>query len=152
MLVPWILICNTRIRYAVFYRFYGSLFRLTEVSILWFYFTHLVTYYLYIYIYINSASYECNIAARKTLIYLEEYACKQIPLVLCSCSSDISGFALVFYCTGILLQICRKTSCSKFWPKDIHWEQKKVTNWSLITFRGKIFAFIVAFKFVQPGE
>ena len=49
-------------------------------------------------------------------------------------------------------QICRKTSCSKFWPKDIHWEQKKVTNRSLITFRGKIFAFIVVFKFVQPGE
>ena len=22
-------------------------------------------------------------------------------------------------------QICRKTSCSKFWPKDIHWEQRK---------------------------
>ena len=49
-------------------------------------------------------------------------------------------------------QICRKTSCSKFWPKDIHWEQKKVANRSLITFRGKIFAFIVVFKFVQPGE
>ena len=52
--------------------------------------------YIYIYIYINSVSYECNIAARKTLIYLEEYACKQIPLVLCSYSSDISGLALVF--------------------------------------------------------
>ena len=22
-------------------------------------------------------------------------------------------------------QICRKTSCSKFWQKDIQWEQKK---------------------------
>ena len=22
-------------------------------------------------------------------------------------------------------QICRKTSCSKFWPKDIHWEQNR---------------------------
>ena len=22
-------------------------------------------------------------------------------------------------------QICRRTSCSKFWPKDIHWEQKR---------------------------
>ena len=22
-------------------------------------------------------------------------------------------------------QICWKTSCSKFWPKDIHWEQKR---------------------------
>ena len=22
-------------------------------------------------------------------------------------------------------QICQKTSCSKFWPKDIYWEQKK---------------------------
>ena len=29
---------------------------------------------------------------------------------------------------------------------------KIVTNWSLITFKGKIFAFIVVFKFVQPGE
>ena len=53
---------------------------------------------LFIYIYINSVSYERNIAARYTyLVYLEEYACKQIPLVLCSWSSDISGFALVFY-------------------------------------------------------
>ena len=24
-----------------------------------------------------------------------------------------------------VLQICRKMSCSKFWPKDIHWEQKR---------------------------
>ena len=60
-------------------------------------FGDLLFIYIYIYIYINSVSYECNIAARKTLIYLEEYACKQIPLVLCSCSSDISGFALVVY-------------------------------------------------------
>ena len=29
---------------------------------------------------------------------------------------------------------------------------KKVTNWSLTTFKGKISAFIVVFKFVQPGE
>ena len=29
---------------------------------------------------------------------------------------------------------------------------KIVTNWSLITFKGKILAFIVVFKFVQPGE
>ena len=41
-------------------------------------------------------------------------------------------------------QICRKTSCSKFWPKDIHWEQK-ITNWSLTTFKGKISVFIVVF-------
>ena len=26
-------------------------------------------------------------------------------------------------------QICRKTSCSKFWAKDIHWEQKKVMSY-----------------------
>ena len=25
----------------------------------------------------------------------------------------------------LVAQICRKTSCRKFWPKDIHWEQKK---------------------------
>ena len=24
-------------------------------------------------------------------------------------------------------QICRKTSCSKFWPNDTHWEQKRHT-------------------------
>ena len=29
---------------------------------------------------------------------------------------------------------------------------KKVTNWSLTTFKGKISAFIVVFTFVQPGE
>ena len=29
---------------------------------------------------------------------------------------------------------------------------KKVTNWSLTTFKGKISVFIVVFKFVQPGE
>ena len=29
---------------------------------------------------------------------------------------------------------------------------KKVTDWSLTTFKGKISAFIVVFKFVQPGE
>ena len=26
---------------------------------------------------------------------------------------------------GAFRQICRKTSCSKFWPKDIHWEQNR---------------------------
>ena len=29
---------------------------------------------------------------------------------------------------------------------------KRVTNWSLTTFKGKISVFIVVFKFVQPGE
>ena len=29
---------------------------------------------------------------------------------------------------------------------------KKVTDWSLTKFKGKISAFIVVFKFVQPGE
>ena len=29
---------------------------------------------------------------------------------------------------------------------------KKVTNWSLTTFKGKISVFIVVFKFVQPGN
>ena len=29
---------------------------------------------------------------------------------------------------------------------------KKVTNWSLTTFKGKISVLIVVFKFVQPGE
>ena len=29
---------------------------------------------------------------------------------------------------------------------------KKVTDWSLTTFKGKISAFIVVFKFIQPGE
>ena len=29
---------------------------------------------------------------------------------------------------------------------------KKVTKWSLTTFKGKISVFIVVFKFVQPGE
>ena len=29
---------------------------------------------------------------------------------------------------------------------------KKVTNWSLTTFKGMISVFIVVFKFVQPGE
>ena len=29
---------------------------------------------------------------------------------------------------------------------------KKVTNWSLTTFKGKISVFIVVFKFVQPGK
>ena len=29
---------------------------------------------------------------------------------------------------------------------------KKVTNWSLTTFKGKISVFVVVFKFVQPGE
>ena len=28
-------------------------------------------------------------------------------------------------CKLLASQICRKTSCSKFWPKDIHWQQKK---------------------------
>ena len=35
---------------------------------------------------------------------------------------------------------------------DIHWEQKKVTNWSLTTFKGKLSVFTVVFKFVQPRE
>ena len=26
-------------------------------------------------------------------------------------------------------QSCRKTSCSKFWAKDIHWEQKKAMSY-----------------------
>ena len=30
--------------------------------------------------------------------------------------------------------------------------RKRVTNWSLTTFKGKISVFIVVFKFVQPGE
>ena len=42
-------------------------------------------------------------------------------------------------------QICRKTRCSKFWPKDIHWEPKKVTNRSITTFKGKISVFVVVF-------
>ena len=42
------------------------------------------------------------------------------------------------------IEFRRKTSCSKFWPKDIHWEQK-ITNWSLTTFKGKISVFIVVF-------
>ena len=29
---------------------------------------------------------------------------------------------------------------------------KKVTNWSLTTFKGKTSVFIVVFKFVQPGK
>ena len=29
---------------------------------------------------------------------------------------------------------------------------KKVTNWSLTTFKGMISVFIVVFKFVQPGK
>ena len=29
---------------------------------------------------------------------------------------------------------------------------KKVTNWSLTTFKGKIFVLIVILKFVQPGK
>ena len=40
----------------------------------------------------------------------------------------------------------------QIWPKDIHWEQKKVTNWSLSTFKGKISVLMVVLKFVQPGE
>ena len=31
-------------------------------------------------------------------------------------------------------------------------KKKKVTNWSLTTFKGKISLFIVVFKFVQSGE
>ena len=41
----------------------------------------------------------------------------------------------------------------KFWPKDRHsLETKKLTNWSLTTFKGKISLFTVVFKFVQLGE
>ena len=41
--------------------------------------------------------------------------------------------------------IGRKTSCSKFWPRDIHWEQKR--HQLAINKKGKISVFIVVFKF-----
>ena len=44
-------------------------------------------------------------------------------------------------------QICQKTSCSKFWPRDIHWEQKR--HQLAINKKGKISVFIVVFKFVM---
>ena len=44
-------------------------------------------------------------------------------------------------------QICRKTSCSKFWARDILWEQKR--HQLVINKKFKIFVFIVVFKFVM---
>ena len=43
------------------------------------------------------------------------------------------------------------TFVSKFWSKDIHWEQKS-QQLVISNFKGRISAFIVVFKFVQPGE
>ena len=54
-------------------------------------------------------------------------------------------------------QVARFANLSKDQLQQIlaerHWPgTKKVTNWSLKTFKGKISVFVVVFKFVQPGE
>ena len=48
-------------------------------------------------------------------------------------------------------QICWRPVEANFGRKTFS-GNKKVTNWSLTTFKGKISVFIVVFKFVQPGE
>ena len=48
-------------------------------------------------------------------------------------------------------QICRRPVAANFGRKTFV-GNKKVTNWSLTTFKGKISVFIIVFKFVQPGE
>ena len=54
-------------------------------------------------------------------------------------------------------QVARFANLSKDQLQQIlaerHWPgTKKVTNWSLKTFKGKISVFVVVFKFVQPEE
>ena len=44
-------------------------------------------------------------------------------------------------------QICWKTSCSKFWPTDIHWEQKS-HHLVINNFKGKLSAFNCFFFFL----